>query len=154
AAGMVNESCYDPNASQYAGRNLADSLSLDFTNSAALADLIETAFRRKPAAQWEHELCSAGVPCVAVQSWDEWKGDPRAHAAGIFADVRGSAAPQIGRSAWVASAQPYPVLESCRCADALPARNTQPRSPEPGAAARAPLSGFTVIDLCNVVAGP
>jgi hypothetical protein len=57
-AGMVNESCYDPSASQYAGRNLADSLSLSFTNSSTLADLIETAFARKPAAQWEHELCS------------------------------------------------------------------------------------------------
>jgi len=29
AAGMVNESCYAPSASQYVGRNLADSLSLD-----------------------------------------------------------------------------------------------------------------------------
>jgi hypothetical protein len=26
AAGMVNESCYDPSASKFAGRNLADSL--------------------------------------------------------------------------------------------------------------------------------
>ena len=108
AAGMVNESCYDPGASQYAGRNLADSLSLDFANTSTLADLIETAFARKPAAQWEHELCAAGVPCVAIQSWEEWKRDPKAHAAGIFADVRGSASPQIGRSAWIASAQPYP----------------------------------------------
>jgi crotonobetainyl-CoA:carnitine CoA-transferase CaiB-like acyl-CoA transferase len=154
AAGMVNESCYDPSASQYVGRNLADSLSLDFINTSTLADLIETAFARKPAAQWEHELCSAGVPCVAVQSWEEWKRDPKAHAAGIFADVRGSAAQQIGRSAWVASALPYPALESCRRADALPARSTRQRPCETGAATRAPLAGFTVIDLCNVVAGP
>jgi crotonobetainyl-CoA:carnitine CoA-transferase CaiB-like acyl-CoA transferase len=169
AAGMVNESCYDPSASQYAGRNLADSLALDFTNTSTLADLIEKAFARKPAAQWEQELCSAGVPCVAIQSWEEWKSDPKAHAAGIFADVRGSAAPQIGRSAWVASAQPYPALESCRRADALPIRNTPTRNTptrntptrdtptrvtEPGVATKAPLAGFTVIDLCNVVAGP
>jgi crotonobetainyl-CoA:carnitine CoA-transferase CaiB-like acyl-CoA transferase len=161
AAGMVNESCYDPGALQYVGHNLADSLSLDFTNTSTLADLIETAFARKPAAQWEHELCSAGVPCVAVQSWEEWKRDPKAHAAGIFAEVRRSAEPQIGRSAWVASAQPYPALESCRRADALPTRrcpaNAQHAAAfacEPGAATRAPLAGFTVIDLCNVVAGP
>ena len=154
AAGMVNESCYDPSAVQYVGRNLADSLSLDFTNTSTLADLIETAFARKPAAQWEHDLCSAGVPCVAVQSWEEWKRDPKAHAAGIFADVRGSAAPQIGRSAWVASAQPYPALESCRLADSVPARNAAQPSREPGAASKTPLAGFTVIDLTNVVAGP
>ena len=119
-----------------------------------MADLIETAFARKPAAQWEHELCSAGLPCVAVQSWEEWKRDPKAHAAGIFADVRGSAAPQIGRSAWVASAQPYPALESCRPADSVPARNAAQPSREPGPASKTPLAGFTVIDLTNVVAGP
>jgi crotonobetainyl-CoA:carnitine CoA-transferase CaiB-like acyl-CoA transferase len=133
-------------------------LSLDFTNSSMLADLIETAFARKPAAQWEHELCSAGVPCVAIQSWDEWKRDPKAHAAGIFAEVQGSATPQIGRSAWIASAQPYPALESCRRADALPMHKTPtrdaPPATEPGVATKAPLDGFTVIDLCNVVAGP
>jgi crotonobetainyl-CoA:carnitine CoA-transferase CaiB-like acyl-CoA transferase len=159
AAGMVNEPCYDPSASQFAGRNLADSLSLDFTNTSMLADLIEAAFARKPAAQWEHELCSGGVPCVAIQSWDEWKNDPKAYAAGIFAEVRGSATPQIGRSTWIASAQPYPALESCGRADALPVRSVPTRSTPPGStesavATKAPLAGFTVIDLCNVVAGP
>ena len=154
AAGMVNESCYDPGASQYAGRNLADSLALNSTNTALLADLVATAFSRKPAAQWEHELCSAGVPCVAIQSWEEWKRDPKAHAAGIFADVRGCTAPQIGRSAWVASAQPYPALESCHRADALPPRITPMRTTEARVATNAPLAGFTVIDLCNVIAGP
>jgi crotonobetainyl-CoA:carnitine CoA-transferase CaiB-like acyl-CoA transferase len=59
-AGMVNESCYDPSASQYAGRNLADSLSLSFTNTSMLADLIETAFARKPAAQWETRVVQRG----------------------------------------------------------------------------------------------
>ena len=33
AAGMVDESCYDPSAAQYVGRNLADSLTLNFTNT-------------------------------------------------------------------------------------------------------------------------
>ena len=154
AAGMVNESCYDPSAAQYVGRNLADSLTLDFTNTSTLADLLEAAFARKPAAQWEQELGNADVPCVAIQSWDEWKRDPQAHAAGIFAEVRGSAEPQIGRAAWIASAQPYPALESCRRADALPPRDTPPRSSEPDAGGKPPLAGFTVVDLCNVVAGP
>jgi crotonobetainyl-CoA:carnitine CoA-transferase CaiB-like acyl-CoA transferase len=155
AAGMVNESSYDPTASQYAGRNLAESLSLDFTNTSTLADLIEAAFLRKPAADWEHELCSKGVPCVAVLSWEEWKRNPKAHAAGIFAEVRGSNSPQIGRSAWIASAQPYPALESCRCADTVPARTPTPQpSGGSGTPTTAPLAGFTVIDLCNVVAGP
>src|SRR5262245_41417206 len=154
AAGMVNESCYDPSAPQFAGRNLADSLSLDFTNTSRLGDLIETAFARKPAAQWEHELRTAGVPCVAIQSWDDGQRDPKGHEGGMFAEVRGSRPPQSARSAWIASAQPYPALECCRRADALPTRNapasdTRPAT-EPLAATKAPLAGFTVIDLCNV----
>jgi crotonobetainyl-CoA:carnitine CoA-transferase CaiB-like acyl-CoA transferase len=153
ARGMVSESCYEPSAVQYAGRNLADAITLTFTNTSALADLIEAAFARKPAAQWEQELCSAGVPCVQVQSWDEWKRDPKAHEAGLFAAVRGSTAPQIGRSAWIASAQPYPALESRRTADALPARPTRGAAAS-GTGAGQPLAGFTVVDLCNVVAGP
>jgi hypothetical protein len=34
---MVNESCYDPAAVQYAGRNLADAITLTFTNTSKLA---------------------------------------------------------------------------------------------------------------------
>ena len=44
--------------------------------------------------------------------------------------------------------------ERGRSANALPARDTQPRSSEPDVVAKLPLAGFTVIDLCNVVAGP
>jgi crotonobetainyl-CoA:carnitine CoA-transferase CaiB-like acyl-CoA transferase len=155
AAGMVNESCYDPAAVQYAGRNLADAITLTFTHTARLADLLEAAFARKPASQWEEELCGAGVPCVQVQSWDEWKRDPKAHEAAIFADVRGSDQTQVGRSAWIASAQPYPPLEACRTINALPARSSAPSAPSASSASSgAPLARFTVVDLCNVVAGP
>ena len=67
AAGMVNESCYDPSASQYAGRNLADSLSLSFSNTSTLADLVETAFARKAAAQSEIDRQRSGL-------YREWPG--------------------------------------------------------------------------------
>jgi crotonobetainyl-CoA:carnitine CoA-transferase CaiB-like acyl-CoA transferase len=153
-AGMVSESSYDSGARQYAGRNLGDALSLDFTHTSMLADWIEAAFARKPAAEWEQELCGAGVPCVEIKSWEEWKQDPQARAAGIFDEVQGSAEQQIGRSAWVASARPYPPLESCRQADGLPTRDTPRRSREPRERTELPLQGFTVVDLCNVIAGP
>ena len=154
AAGMVNESPYDPLAGQYTGRNLADSLTLDFTNTSALAELIEAAFAAKPADEWEQELSSAGVPCVAVQSWEEWQRDSKARAAGIFTEVQGHDEPQIGRAAWVASGQPYPPLEACRRVEALPAREQQLAAGETDGVAGLPLAGVTVVDLCNVVAGP
>jgi crotonobetainyl-CoA:carnitine CoA-transferase CaiB-like acyl-CoA transferase len=154
AAGMVDESCYDPAAMQYVGRNLADAIALTFTHRATLAGLFEGAFARKPAAEWERELCSAGVPCVRIQSWDEWKRDEKAHAAGIFASVSGSGAPQIGRSAWIASAQPYPALEARRTSETLPPQSGAPGVSTSGNRTTAPLAGFVVVDLCNVVAGP
>lgn len=66
-AGMVNESCYDPSAAQYVGRNLADALTLDFTNTATLTDLLEAAFAQKPAAQWEQGVVQrrSAVRCGA-----------------------------------------------------------------------------------------
>jgi len=154
AAGMVDESCYDPAAMQYAGRNLADAIALTYTHRATLAGLLETAFARKPAAQWERELCSAGVPCVQVQSWDEWKRDEKAYEAAIFADVRGSDARQIGRSAWIASAQPYPAFEARQALETLPPRAVPAGASSSSTRTTAPLAGFVVVDLCNVVAGP
>jgi crotonobetainyl-CoA:carnitine CoA-transferase CaiB-like acyl-CoA transferase len=154
AAGMVDKSCYEPGAAQYAGRNLADAISLTYTHTSLLADLLETGFKRKPAAQWEHELCSAGVPCVAVQTWEEWKRDTKAREAGILANVRGSDVPQIGRSVWIASAQPYPPLEVSRYVETLPVQTTAWSAPPPSREPTAPLANVTVVDLCNVIAGP
>jgi crotonobetainyl-CoA:carnitine CoA-transferase CaiB-like acyl-CoA transferase len=94
------------------------------------------------------------VPCIAVQTWDQWKQDTKAQEAGIFADVRGSDVPQIGRSAWIASAQPYPPLEVCRYVERLPAQTTLRGAVPFGVVPNAPLASVTVVDLCNVIAGP
>jgi crotonobetainyl-CoA:carnitine CoA-transferase CaiB-like acyl-CoA transferase len=153
AAGIVSESAYEPASVQYRGRNLGDPLTLDFGVASALADMLEEAFATRPAAEWEQALCLAGVPCVRIQSWSEWQNDEQAWSAGIFADVHGHDVPQIGRSAWIASAQPYPTLEAVRHVDRL-----EERAPEAdagmAASAALPLAGFTVVDFCNVVAGP
>lgn len=154
SAGFVNESCYEPGARQHAGHNLAEALSLDFTHSSMLAEWVGAAFARKPAAMWEQELCTAGVPCVEIKGWDEWQADPAACAAGIFADVQGVAERQIGRSAWVASAQPYAPLSAAREAEALPTREGTRGASEASSGTGLPLEGVTVVDLCNVIAGP
>jgi crotonobetainyl-CoA:carnitine CoA-transferase CaiB-like acyl-CoA transferase len=111
-------------------------------------------FATKTAAEWEHTLSSSGVPCVVINSWEEWKNDPKAREARIFAAVKGHAAVQIGRSSVVASAQPYPDLEACRKADSLlPRAATAPVATGRGVS-KLPLAGFTLVDFCNVVAGP
>jgi crotonobetainyl-CoA:carnitine CoA-transferase CaiB-like acyl-CoA transferase len=154
AAGMEDLSPYDPANTGYSGRNLADSMALNFHMTSKLADLLEAAFAKKTSSEWEQILNSAGVPLAVVQSWQEWQNDPKARAAGIFAKVQGHEAVQIGRAAWVASAQPYPDLEACHHTDSVPARTASWPLANSSAPASLPLEGFIVVDFCNVVAGP
>ena len=153
-AGMVDVSPYDPANIEYMGRNAADSMALNFTLSSKLAGLLEEAFARKTADEWEKELCEAGIPCVKVMSWEEWRNDPDARTARIWAEVKGHVHPQLGRASWVESAQPYPDLEGCRTAGSVPQRATPLPSPTGRQPAQRPLEGFTLVDFCNVVAGP
>ena len=90
-AGLADVSPYDPANIEYLGRNAADSIGLNFTLSSKLADLLEEAFAKKTATEWERELCEGGVPCVKVMSWEEWRDDPAAREARIWVEVEGRA---------------------------------------------------------------
>ena len=153
-AGMVDVSPYDPANMKYVGRNLADSLALNFSMSSRLADLLAEAFAKKTAAEWEQKLNGAGIPCVKVISWDEWKKDSEARTARIFTHVKGHSHLQLGRPAWVASAQPYPDLQANIQADSVPERATPLPKATGKPLAKRPLEGFTLVDFSNVVAGP
>jgi crotonobetainyl-CoA:carnitine CoA-transferase CaiB-like acyl-CoA transferase len=152
-AGMVDVSPYDPANAKYIGRNLADSMALNFTMSSTLADLLEAEFAKKTAIEWEKKLNNEGVPCLKVLSWDEWKRDPDARSAHIFAHAKGHAHAQLGRPSWVASAQPYPDLKACEHVKGIAARQA-PLPSVKGQVAKRPLEGFTLVDFANVVAGP
>jgi len=153
-AGMVDVDPYDPVNAEFIGRNLADSMALNFPMSSALADLVASAFLEKPAAEWEKQLCSeVGVPCLKVITWDEFKQDPEARTAHIFAHAKGHSEVQLGRPSWVASAQPYPDLMARQHIDSLPARSSDFPAAK-GPVAKRPLEGYTLVDFCNVVAGP
>ncbi len=152
-AGMVDVSPYDPANIEYIGRNLADSMALNFAMSSSLADLLEAEFVKKTASEWERKLNGEGIPCLKVLSWDEWKKDADARSAHIFAQAKGHNHLQIGRSAWVASAQPYPDLKAREHVDSVPARAT-PLPSATGQLAKRPLEGFTLVDFANVIAGP
>ena len=153
-AGLVDVSPYDPANIESMGRNAADSLALNFPLSSKLADLLEQAFLKKTADEWERELSHAGIPCVKVMSWEEWKNDPAARTARIWAEVKGHEQPQLGRASWVESAQPYPDLEACKHSDSVPDRAGTLPTASGLAPAQRPLEGFTVVDFCNVIAGP
>jgi crotonobetainyl-CoA:carnitine CoA-transferase CaiB-like acyl-CoA transferase len=129
-------------------------MGLNYTMSSALADLIASAFIKKPAAEWEKTLClEVGVPCLKVITWEEFKQDPDARTAHIFAHAKGHSALQLGRPSWVASAQPYPDLKASQHINSLPARSTDLPTVK-GQVSRLPLAGYTLVDFTNVVAGP
>jgi crotonobetainyl-CoA:carnitine CoA-transferase CaiB-like acyl-CoA transferase len=152
AAGMVDADVFDPANAAYARRNLADSLALSFPLASQLADKLAAAFAKRTSAEWERYLAAQGVPAAIVLSWDDWRKDRDALASRIFAPV--SDGVQIGRSAWVASARPYPDLQGARRADRIPARAAPPPIGTGKPPNRLPLAGYSVVDFSNVVAGP
>jgi crotonobetainyl-CoA:carnitine CoA-transferase CaiB-like acyl-CoA transferase len=153
-AGLVDVSPFDPSNIDAMGKNAADSMALNFTLSSKLAGLLEEAFAKKTADEWEEELSGAGIPCVKIMTWEEWKNDSKARTARIWADVKGHDNVQLGRASWVKSAQPYPDLEACKRLDSIPLRSVDFPSPNGKKVAARPLEGFTLVDFCNVVAGP
>ena len=70
-------------------RNLGDSLSLGFTYTAKLADLLEAAFATRTAAEWERYLVACGAAGTIIMTWQQWQNDADAREAGVFANVPG-----------------------------------------------------------------
>jgi len=152
AAGAVFVNPYDPANIADARRNMADSLSLGFTYTSRLADLLEPVFATRTAAEWERFLAAYGSAASIIMTWGEWQRDADARAAGVFAEIPGTEGVQIGRTNWLRSAQPYAPLVARRTGSALAARAAPAATGR--ANARLPLEGFTVVDMTNVLAGP
>jgi crotonobetainyl-CoA:carnitine CoA-transferase CaiB-like acyl-CoA transferase len=154
ATGAVFVNPYDPANIADRRRNVADSLSLGFTYTSRLADLLEPAFAARTAAEWERFLAANGTAATTMMTWEEWRRDADARTAGVFAEIPGTEGAQIGRTNWVLSAQPYAPLVAHRTASALPTPATPPPAATGRAKARLPLEGYTVVDMTNVLAGP
>jgi crotonobetainyl-CoA:carnitine CoA-transferase CaiB-like acyl-CoA transferase len=153
AAGLVDVSPYAPESILVRGRNLADSPSLDFGSASLVAELLEQIIATQSAAQWERDLCELGVAAAKVMSLQEWLHDGEARRAGLSAQLAGTDRPQLGRAAWLASAQPYPPLVAGHSLDQV---ETTSLPPDEGAVEKValPLRGRIVVDLTNVIAGP
>jgi len=154
SAGMVDVDCYDAENIVYKGRNLADGGSLSFENNVWLAENIAKVMLTKTALEWEKELCEDGVPAVMIRSFEEWMDDEVARSARLVAHVNGLEKVQLGRAAWIESAQPYDDLESCKKQSTLNSREKPLPKPKALAVAKRPLEGFVLVDFANVIAGP
>ena len=154
ATGAVFVNPYDPANIADRRRNMADSLSLGFTYTSGLADLLEPAFATRTAAEWERFLAANGTAATIMMTWEEWQRDADARTAAVFTEIPGTEGVQSGRTNWMRSAQPYAPLVGRRIAATVPARTTPPPAAPGRANARLPLEGYTVVDMTNVLAGP
>ena len=152
--GMVDVDPYDPKNNQYKGRNLADAGSMDVKKNIWLADKISEVMATKTALEWEKELCEAGIPAVEIRSFEEWMEDKEARAARLVAHVNGLEKAQLGRVAWLDSAQPYAELEACNKQNSLFDRSAPLPATTEKPVAKRPLEGFVLVDFANVIAGP
>ncbi|HUT95812.1 MAG TPA: CoA transferase [Thermoguttaceae bacterium] len=152
--GMVDVSSFDAANIDYARNNLADSLALRFDLTSQLADWLEPLFATRTADEMEAFLVANGVPISRINSFAEWKRDRQARESRLIADVAGSDTPQFGRIAWVRSAQPYPSLALGVRAEELPPRTTPVPEVTGVLPSDHPLTGYSMFDLSNVVAGP
>jgi crotonobetainyl-CoA:carnitine CoA-transferase CaiB-like acyl-CoA transferase len=57
-------------------------------NQAALAELLETEFRKRPAAEWLAEMDRRGVPCSPINSYPEVFADPHVQSMRLVRPLR------------------------------------------------------------------
>ena len=153
-SGMVDVNPYDPQNLKYRGRNIADAGSLDFNMNKLLADLITPIMAQKTALEWEKELCNDGIPAVMIRSFDEWMKDSEARHAALTVHIDVLKQVQLGRTAWLESAQPYDDLKACKQIDFVPERTEMMIKETEHTVTPRPLEGFVLVDFANVIAGP
>lgn len=159
--GIVDASPYDPASELVADRNIALPQGMRNDLNIKLAALMEKAFSTKSAVEWEELFAEAQVPCAIVQDFPEWMRSSWARESGLVEEIAGLDRPQLGRSASVQSAQPYPPLQPGRRLAAATTTSSKVQHPSgasgaSGAASAGlkPLVGYVVVDLANVIAGP
>src|SRR5271168_3167797 len=98
-------------------------------------------------------VCGSRGPLRHRARLCEWMNCSWAKDAGLVETVGGLQHPQLGRAIAVRSAQPYPPLTAGRRIEAT--AKMAPSVPQGHCApARKPLTGYVVVDLTNVIAGP
>lgn len=106
--------------------------SLSPEQSRIVYPILNRAFRAKSAFEWEKCFGEAQVPVSVVQSTEEWRESVHARVSGLV-DGHGHVAPPV----WTCDPRTVPLEET-----------------EEEDGGELPLSGITVLDMCNVIAGP
>ncbi|WP_250634444.1 CoA transferase [Pinirhizobacter soli] len=149
--GIVDVCPYDPASTVVADRNIALPQGLRSDLNMQLAAWMEEAFATRTAVEWESLFGQAKVPCGVVQDFEAWMRCSWANEAGLVEIVDGQR--QLGRAVTVHSAKPYPQLRGKPSSKSAALYSPQSNQTNRGPSSK-PLSGYTVLDLANVIAGP
>ncbi len=153
ALGVVDASPYDPASRAVADRNIALAQGMRSDLNIQIAGWIEEAFAARTAAEWEERFAKEQVPCGIVQDFSEWMNCSWARESGLVETVHGLQRAQLGRAVCMQSAKPYPPLSAGWNAAAV-TNAAPPALRGSGTRSTKPLSGYVVLDLANVIAGP
>ena len=152
ALGIVNASPYDPANVAVEDCNIASPERMRSDLNDQLASWITEALAKKSAVEWVAIFAEAQVPCGVVQDFAEWMASSWAKEAGLIESVVGFEQPQLGRAINVKSAKPYPALQAGTRVDAVVPHQVEMQHSQN--ISTKPLTGYLVLDLCNVIAGP
>lgn len=127
-----------------------------------IASAMKTAFRAKPAHEWEALFGAAKAPATMQRFTREWLADPHALASGLILEVddpRHGTMRQMGNVSWLAgdldAVKKHAGPEENNARVELDSILTEPSRDQSGGHAGAGwLEGLRVLDLTNVIAGP
>ena len=103
---------------------------MSFVNATYIRPLLQQAFKKKDAKEWEIIMGRESVPGIAIRTCEEWKTDPHTIESGLVCEEN------LANIGWLTDPKP--------CVDYTP----------PDKSGSFNLSGYRILDLSNVIAGP
>ena len=71
-SGVVDADPYNKENDQHRFNNLALPMNFSWQVSSAIAEMLSQVFKKKTAIEWEKEISAAGIPCVRIESYQDW----------------------------------------------------------------------------------
>ena len=71
-SGVVDADPYVKENDEHRFSNLALPMNFSWQVSSAIAEMLSEVFKKKTAIEWEREISGAGIPCVRIESYQEW----------------------------------------------------------------------------------
>ena len=72
SCGVVDADPYVKENDEHRYNNLALPMNFSWNVSSAIAEMLTKVFKAKTAIEWEKEISGSGIPCVRIESYQDW----------------------------------------------------------------------------------